>query len=240
MTADSSSPKAPAINPDTVYQLRWRGRAFRLSGAELRQRTAANDLPLACLVESAQRWQVLEQAFSDFAPPRKSEQPRLVAMPAAGSKTHVPGLGPPPNQPNMTTAAPPGGPSPPLPPVPQKVSRYANQDYEELDEDDIRTVHSRLGIASFSIIMTVGVLFLILSVLAEAMIAEMLRSGDFSETGMTAVGLGALLLVAAGITSLGLGIGGIAQSRRRRVFAVLGTVFSSLFLLFIANLIFLA
>jgi hypothetical protein len=87
--------------------------------------------------------------------------------------------------------------------------------------------HSRLGIASFAISLAVGLLLLLLFV-----VAGFLNSGRIQHSGpypgQTAVGILAIMLLAADIVAIGLGIASVCQSAKKRVFGILGLTFSSL------------
>lgn len=88
--------------------------------------------------------------------------------------------------------------------------------------------HSRLGIASFTVSVVVGMgilaIFIIAGILAH-------RSSGKPYPGQTAVGLILIALLAADVVAAGLGIAGICQSGVTKVFAILGTVFSVLTIL---------
>lgn len=86
-----------------------------------------------------------------------------------------------------------------------------------------RIRHTRLGIASFVISIAVGVALLLVVVLAGVLAA---RSGTRPYPGQSLVGALAILLVATDVVAAGLGIAGICQAQTKRVFAILGTVFS--------------
>ena len=87
--------------------------------------------------------------------------------------------------------------------------------------EDVR--HSRLGIASFVISLAVGVTLLALFIVAGILVR---RGSPTNYPGQTVVGAIGILLLAADVVGAGLGLAGICQSRRKRVFAILGTVFS--------------
>ncbi len=91
--------------------------------------------------------------------------------------------------------------------------------------------HSGLGIASFIVSLVAG--FDMLAIVGIAGVAEATQAGGLDETSPAAVGLGLLLLftVPAQLVALGLGIAGLVQSGRSKLFGVLGTVFASTALL---------
>lgn len=88
--------------------------------------------------------------------------------------------------------------------------------------------HSGLGIASFTISIISAVLIFILLVVAG--VIEASNPGGIQEESMEAVtiGLGIILMLFANLVAIGLGIGGLCQSERRKIFAILGTTFSTL------------
>lgn len=98
-------------------------------------------------------------------------------------------------------------------------------------DDDLSWKHSRLGIASFCLAVVGGMIVLIM--LAVAGILEYSTPGilddDSAESMMVGAGLiGAGLVLLVGV---GLGIGGLCDSRRKKVFATLGLVLNVLALL---------
>jgi hypothetical protein len=90
----------------------------------------------------------------------------------------------------------------------------------------VKVRHSGLGIASFVIGCVSAVLILVLMAIAGAI--EVSTPGGMSETSPVAIVVGLLmfLFVFLALVGLGLGIAGLFQSQRRRLFAVLGTVFT--------------
>ncbi len=95
--------------------------------------------------------------------------------------------------------------------------------------------HSRLGIASFALSLIVG--FLLLAVFVTAGILSQrygTRGGQYP--GAAAVGVAAILLFGADLVAITLGIVSVCQRERKRLFGVLGLVFSSLTLLLAGGL----
>ncbi len=86
--------------------------------------------------------------------------------------------------------------------------------------------HSGLGITSFITSLVSGVLLFILFAVAGVLQAS--TPGGMNEESASAVLIGlflfAFLFVA--LVALGLGIAGLLQKDRKKVFAVLGTIFS--------------
>ncbi len=85
--------------------------------------------------------------------------------------------------------------------------------------------HSGLGIASFIISIVSGV-FIILLYLGSA-IFEMSTTRGLSYSTATILGLCINLCWGGSFLALGLGIGGLFPKEQKRVFSILGTVFSS-------------
>ena len=89
-----------------------------------------------------------------------------------------------------------------------------------------REGHSKLGIASFVIAIVGGLLFLTLGVSLGYM--ELNTPGGIDETSKAVIlmGLGIILALFILLISLGLGIGGLIQKECKKIFSVLGVVFS--------------
>lgn len=87
--------------------------------------------------------------------------------------------------------------------------------------------HSGLGIASFIVSIAAGVCIFFTFVIAGAI--EATTPGGMNEESVTAIIIGLLLVIFlfATLVSLGLGIGGLFQKQRKKIFAILGTVFSA-------------
>jgi hypothetical protein len=91
--------------------------------------------------------------------------------------------------------------------------------------------HSWLGIFSFIISLVGGLGMLLLFAIAGYV--QMSTPGGMDEKSPAAVVVGLLLFAIAGVllVGLGLGIAGLVQKEKKRVFAVLGLVFNSLVIL---------
>lgn len=91
--------------------------------------------------------------------------------------------------------------------------------------------HSGLGIAAFITSLASSVLIFILIILAGAI--ELSTPGGIDENSVGAMVIGLLLFafLGAALLSLGLGIGALFQRDRKKVFAILGTVFASVTIL---------
>ena len=94
-----------------------------------------------------------------------------------------------------------------------------------------REGHSKLGIASFVTAIVGGLSFLTLGVSLGYM--ELNTPGGIDETSKAVIlmGLGIILALFILLISLGLGIGGLIQKERKKIFSVLGVVFSFFILL---------
>lgn len=87
--------------------------------------------------------------------------------------------------------------------------------------------HSGLGIASLIIGTTVGVLMFLLFVVAGVLEAS--TPGGLDEDSAEALVVGVLLIgfLFLEVLAIGLGIAGLLQAERHKLFAVLGVVFSA-------------
>jgi hypothetical protein len=95
--------------------------------------------------------------------------------------------------------------------------------------------HSRCGIASFLLALGVGILLLA----ATAWVAVSAANQAASRPHVIWGGLVLLLSVLGVLTGLTLGIVGLVQPHRKRVFAILGVATNGLLILFIAGLVLL-
>ncbi len=91
--------------------------------------------------------------------------------------------------------------------------------------------HSGIGIASFITSLISGVFIFLLIVIAGIMEASSPTGIDEESAAAILVGLALFLFGGLALISLGLGIAGLFQKDRQKVFAILGTVFSSSILL---------
>lgn len=87
--------------------------------------------------------------------------------------------------------------------------------------------HSGLGIASFITSIVSGILIFALIVIAGVMEAS--TPGGIDEESAVAIIVGVFLFafLGASLVALGLGIGGLMHRERKKIFAVLGAVFSA-------------
>ena len=87
--------------------------------------------------------------------------------------------------------------------------------------------HSGFGIASFVSSIVSGIFLFLIFVIAGVM--EESTPGGINEESSAAMAIGLCLLafLFVAFVALGLGIGGLIQKDRKKLFAVLGTVFSA-------------
>jgi len=87
--------------------------------------------------------------------------------------------------------------------------------------------HSGLGIASFITSIVSGILIFLVIVIASVMEASTPGGIDEESVGAVMVGLFLFAFIGAALVALGLGIGGLLQKERKKIFAILGTVFAA-------------
>ena len=99
--------------------------------------------------------------------------------------------------------------------------------------------HSGVGIASFVTSIVAGVLIFLLVIIAGVL--EVSTPGGMDEESIAAVLIGLFLFASLGaeLVALGLGIGGLIQKDRKKIFAILGVVFSATALLITLFILFL-
>ncbi len=95
------------------------------------------------------------------------------------------------------------------------------------NQSNVKLKHSGIGIASFVISIIVGVLIVILVMFAAVMEATTPGGIDDESAEAVIVGLLIITLILADLVAMGLGIAGLVQKNRKKVFATLGTIFSS-------------
>lgn len=91
--------------------------------------------------------------------------------------------------------------------------------------------HSGVGIASFIVSIIGSLLMFLLFVIAGAIQLSTPGGVDENSPAAMVIGLMLFLLMFALLVALGLGIGALCQSDRKRLFGVLGTLFSAVSLL---------
>ena len=100
--------------------------------------------------------------------------------------------------------------------------------------------HSGLGIASFVISTLAGILILVVFAIAGSMKGSTTGGGiDENYVRNVMVGLSTIGLLFINVLAVGLGIGGLFQKERQKIFAILGTVLSSFTILSIVGLVIL-
>lgn len=87
--------------------------------------------------------------------------------------------------------------------------------------------HSGIGIASFVLSIVTGLLMFASIVVAGFMEATTPGGIDEESVEVALLGVAIIGLVMVDLVALGLGIAGLLQKSRNRLFAILGTVFSS-------------
>src|SRR5690606_34790781 len=99
--------------------------------------------------------------------------------------------------------------------------------------------HTGAGIASFDTIIDAGVLIFVQIMIAG--VVEVSTPGGMDEESIAAVLIGLFLFAFLGaeLVALGLGIGGLIQKDRKKIFAILGVVFSATALLITLFILFL-
>jgi hypothetical protein len=99
--------------------------------------------------------------------------------------------------------------------------------------------HSGVGIASFVTSIVAGGLIFLLVIIAGVL--EVSTPGGMDEESIAAVLIGLFLFAFLGaeLVALGLGIGGLIQKDRKKIFAILGVVFSATALLITLFILFL-
>ena len=87
--------------------------------------------------------------------------------------------------------------------------------------------HSGLGIASFITSIVSGFFIFLVIVIAGVMETSTPGGMDEESAGAVMVGLFLFAFLGTSLVALGLGIGGLIQKERKKIFAVLGTVFAA-------------
>jgi len=87
--------------------------------------------------------------------------------------------------------------------------------------------HSGLGIASFITSIVSGILIFLLIVIAGVMVTSTPGGMNEESAGAMMVGLFLFAFLGAALVALGLGIGGLIQKERKKILAMLGTVFAA-------------
>jgi hypothetical protein len=87
--------------------------------------------------------------------------------------------------------------------------------------------HSGLGIASFITSIASGIPIFLLFAIAAVIGASTPGGLDEQSVAAVVVGLCLFFFVGVALVALGLGIAGLFQKERKKIFAILGTIFSA-------------
>ena len=104
-------------------------------------------------------------------------------------------------------------------------------------ENQVRLKHSGLGIASFIIALLQGFMNLVVVLIAGVLAAAGPQRGN--EVGFMIVGLLVLTGIFTHCVGAGLGIAGLVQKNRKKVFAILGLILNAVALLMVLSLMLL-
>ena len=88
--------------------------------------------------------------------------------------------------------------------------------------------HSGLGVASFTLAMVVLVLTFIIVIVAGVMETSAPAGMDEGSSTVIMLGFAIIGMLIANVVAFGLGIGGIFQQNRKKLYAVLGMTFAML------------
>ncbi|TCK98405.1 hypothetical protein EDC19_0825 [Natranaerovirga hydrolytica] len=104
---------------------------------------------------------------------------------------------------------------------------------ESIQPPNPATKHSGVGIASFVISLIVGVI-MFANIMYAGYVSLNMHTYDFQSLEAVLLIVGAIMILSLIIclVGLGLGIAGLIQKNRKRVFSILGVVFNGLGLLF--------
>ena len=105
--------------------------------------------------------------------------------------------------------------------------------------DSAQPTHSGFGIASFALSLVAAFLGVLLIAVAGAIELSNPTGTDIESDAAMAIGLGLFILLGMLLLGTGLGIVGLMQRNRKKVFAILGTIFSALALVGILFISFL-
>ena len=98
---------------------------------------------------------------------------------------------------------------------------------DQIEQSNEEQKHSGIGIASFIISIVVGLLIFIVFIVAGVLAASTPGGIDEESALSIIIGLFIIAFILADLVALGLGIAGLVQKNRKKIFAVLGTIFSS-------------
>ncbi|EGN76467.1 hypothetical protein A28LD_0210 [Idiomarina sp. A28L] len=97
--------------------------------------------------------------------------------------------------------------------------------------------HSGLGLGSFYTSIVSGIILIILIVSAGYLEASSPGGMDEESSAAIVIGLLMLLSLAASLIALGLGISGLFQKEKKKIFAILGSLISALIIVGTISLI---
>jgi hypothetical protein len=97
--------------------------------------------------------------------------------------------------------------------------------------------HSGLGIASFALSLVMGLSLFAMIGFATYMAAQNPEQFDEESPAAIVLGLGIMGALGLAVIGLGLGIAGVAQSDRNKLFAILGLVFNGLVVLGVCGIL---
>ena len=97
--------------------------------------------------------------------------------------------------------------------------------------EPIKQKNSGFGVASFIMSIVIGLLILVLFAVAGVISASTPGGMDKQSVQAVIIGLSILVLLFLALVAMVLGIVGLLQKERKKLFAILGTIFSSLTLI---------
>jgi len=97
--------------------------------------------------------------------------------------------------------------------------------------------HSGMGIASFIISLVIGVGVLLAIVIAGVIKVANPESLQDESIGTALIGLFVIACLFINLIGIGLGIAGLVQKNRKRIFSILGTIINGVVLIGIGSLI---
>ena len=112
-----------------------------------------------------------------------------------------------------------------------------NEDKGVVEVQALNLKHSGLGISSFIIALIIG--FFVFVIVMFAGYVEMTTPGGMNESSVAAVliGLAIIFGLFVSIIGLGLGIGGLFQKNKKKVFPILGIVMNGAIILGVSFLV---
>ncbi len=111
---------------------------------------------------------------------------------------------------------------------------YGGREHGVADREDS---HSRMGIASLVLAILVGVLVFLIIAGAGVLKASTPGGMDEDTTLVVLIGFAVIGCLLANLVGLGLGIAGLIQLRRKKLFTLLGAIFNGLVVLVVLAVI---